>query len=238
MQPTAATDLLPGESVLAYAAQQQDESEHLMTTFEIFIQAIVGLLIITAPFDPVKILFFNSALESEGSDRRAAAGRVALVVLVILGVSALIGRELLQLFGINLGAFGFVGGLIVASMGFEMLYSGGVSKAQGRDIESEGPEEDSGLIIPLAIPLIAGPGAIATTVAIASRDDTATSMFSALLGVGAVALVTFVSMAYLSDMLSRLKPQTTQFLLRIGGLLLATLGTQLAMSGIRTFYGF
>jgi len=209
-----------------------------MTTLEIYIQAIVGLLMITAPFDPVKILFFNTALESEGSDRRAAAARVALIVLVVLGVSALIGRELLQVFGINLGAFGFIGGLIVASMGFEMLYSGGVSKAQGSDIEARGPDEDSGLVIPLSIPLIAGPGAIATTIAIAARDDTATSMFSALVGVAAVALVTFLSMTYLSDVLSRLKPQTAQFLQRMGGLLLATIGAQLALAGIRNFYGF
>ena len=193
---------------------------------------------ITAPFDPVKILFFNTALESEGSDRRAAAARVAVIVLVILGVSALIGRELLQVLGINLGAFGFVGGLIVASMGFEMLYSGGASKAQGRDIETRGPDEDSGLVIPLAIPLIAGPGAIATTIAIASRDDTATSMLSAILGVIAVAIVTFLSMTYLSDALARLKPQTAQFLQRMGGLLLATIGAQLALGGIRSFYGF
>ena len=209
-----------------------------MTTLEIYIQAIVGLLMITTPFDPVKILFFNTALESEGSDRRAAAARVALIVLVVLGVSALIGRELLQVFGINLGAFGFIGGLIVASMGFEMLYSGGVSKAQGSDIEARGPDEDSGLVIPLSIPLIAGPGAIATTIAIAARDDTATSMFSALVGVAAVALVTFLSMTFLSEVLSRLKPQTAQFLQRMGGLLLATIGAQLALAGIRNFYGF
>jgi len=50
VQPTAATDLLPAETVLAYAAQRQDGSELLMTTFETFIQAIIGLLIITAPF--------------------------------------------------------------------------------------------------------------------------------------------------------------------------------------------
>lgn len=209
-----------------------------MTTLEIYIQAIVGMLMITAPFDPVKILFFNTALQTEDSDRRAAASRVALIVLVVLGASALIGRELLQVFGINLGAFGFVGGLIVASMGFEMLYSGGVSKAQGSDIEAKGPDEDSGLVIPLSIPLIAGPGAIATTIAIASRDDTMTSMVSAIVGVVAVAVVTFLSMTYLSDALSRLKPQTAQFLQRMGGLLLATIGAQLALSGIRTFYGF
>lgn len=209
-----------------------------MTTLEIYIQAIVGLLMITAPFDPVKILFFNSVLKTEDSDRRAAARKVAFIVLVVLGGTALIGRELLQAFGIDLGAFGFIGGLVVAIMGFEMLYSGGVSKAQGSDVEAKGPDEDSGLVIPLAIPLLAGPGAITTTIAIASRDDTATSTMSALIRVIAVTAVTYVSMTYLSDTLSRLKPQTTQFLQRIGGLLLATIGAQLAMAGIRTFYGF
>lgn len=149
-----------------------------MTTAEIYIQGVVGLLMVTAPFDPVKILFFNTVVDSNGQNRVAAAGKLAIIVLVILGVSALAGRELLDLAGINLGAFGFVGGLIVAGMGFEMLYTGSTSKAQGKDASQQGPDEDSGLIMPLAMPLIAGPGAITTAITLANKGDTATSLLS------------------------------------------------------------
>lgn len=209
-----------------------------MSTVELFAQAIIAVLMITAPFDPAKLLLFNTVLARTGSNRIAAAGRVAMIVLVVLGGAALIGRELLDLFGINLSAFGFVGGLIVASMGFEMLYSGTTSKAQGKDAISEPDEDAAGFLMPLAIPLIAGPGAIATVITMASADESPISVISALVAVGVTALVTFLSKAFLGDLLARTSAQTAQLLQRIGGLLLATIGTQLALNGLRGFYGF
>ena len=97
--------------------------------------------------------------------------RVASIVGLVLGGAALGGAQIAGLLGIDLNAFGVVGGVVVAGMGFEMLYGGEPSKAQGKDQRSAEPDEDSGLIMPLAIPLIAGPGAIVTCVSIASSED-------------------------------------------------------------------
>ncbi len=203
-----------------------------------FVQAAVGMLMITAPFDPIKLLFFNKTLETTGQARAAAAAKVALTVACILGGSVLVGRELLEIMGIDLGAFGFVGGLIVASMGFEMLYAGSPSKAQGGDVAKQGPDEDAGLVIPLSMPLIAGPGAITTAIAISSSEQSEWSLLAGLVAVAVVALTCLLSMIYLGGALSGMKRNTTQFLQRIGGLLLATIGVQLAMAGIRAFYDF
>jgi multiple antibiotic resistance protein len=193
---------------------------------------------ITAPFDPLKVLLFNGMLGRSGANRGKAAGTVTLAVLVILGVSAVVGREILDLMGINLGAFGFVGGLVVAGMGFEMLYTGTASKAQGKDVVEDEADADTGLVIPLSMPLIAGPGAITTVITMTSKGAGATAVLPALLAVAIVGVVTFVSFAFLSEVLAKVSRQTTQFLQRIGGLLLATIGCQLALGGIRTFYGF
>ncbi len=127
------------------------------------IRAVIGLVVITSPMDPVKLLFFNQIVSRQGLGRTAAAFRLTLYVVVILGVSALVGKELLEAMGINLDVFGAVGGLVIALMGFEMLYGGTPSRAEGEDEREQGPGEGDGLLIPLAIPLIAGPGSITAT---------------------------------------------------------------------------
>ena len=82
-------------------------------------------------------------------------------IIVIMGVSALIGKQLLEAMGINLSALQVVGGLIIAGMGFEMLYGGSPSKAQGQSErereEEEGTSDGEGLLLPLSTPLLAGP---------------------------------------------------------------------------------
>ena len=201
---------------------------------EFLVQGVIAMLVITAPPDPVKVLIFNAAIARDGTPRLAGALRVALTVLLILGGMALVGRELLRLLGIDLNAFTVVGGIVVAGMGFEMLYAGAPSKAQGRKEEEEGPQEDSGLLMPLSIPLIAGPGAIATSITIStSRDD---GWIAAVIGSAGVALVAFLSYYLLGGALSRVSAKTTSLLVRIGGLLLATIGTQMLLNGIKGFF--
>jgi multiple antibiotic resistance protein len=203
--------------------------------FNFLIQAVVGLLVITAPPDPAKLLFFNSIIEQEGKARTAAATQVAFVVFLILGGAALAGAQIAGLMGIDLNAFSVVGGLVVAGMGFEMLYGGAPSKTQGKDTAEAGPDEGSGLVMPLAIPLIAGPGAIVTTVTISTANDGA-GMIPALIAVSVLAVVVFVSFQWLGGLLAKLSPSTTALLMRVGGLLLATIGTQMLLGGLKQFF--
>ena len=192
------------------------------------------MLVITAPPDPVKVLLFNTAIERRGTPRFAGAMTVAVSVVLILGAVAFIGAQALDLLGINLDAFTAVGGLVVAGMGFEMLYGGEPSKAQGQKQEREGPQEDTGLLMPLTIPLIVGPGAIATTVTLStSRPD---GWYIALIAVGVVALVAFLSFFVLGSLFSRVSDRTTAVLMRIGGLLLATIGAQMLLGGLKNFF--
>jgi len=205
------------------------------------IQAVIAMVLITAPPDPAKILLFNTTIEQQGKARTASALLVAGVVLGILVGAALVGGPLLNLLGINLNAFSFVGGLIIFAMGIEMLYGGAPSRAQGGDIEkrvgTEGPsEEDEGLIIPLSIPLIAGPGAIVTAITIAATGDGVDGTIAAITGAIAVAIVTFGSLEWLGGLISKVSPQTTALLVRIGGLLLATIGAQMFLGGLKNFF--
>lgn len=214
-----------------------------LSTVDAFVQAAIAVLVIANPVDPVKILIFNTVITERGLGRRGAAAKTALVVFVILAVTALIGREILQLIGINLGAFGVIGGLVVAGMGFEMLAGGGSSRVQGtRDQGARaGPaaaEQSDGLVMPLATPLMAGPGTITTVITVSSLRTGGVGVIAALVAVAIVAVLVFVSFAYLGAAFDKLKPSAAAMLARVGGLLLATIGAQLVLGGIRAFYGF
>ena len=210
-----------------------------LSAVEIAVQASIGIFMIVNPIDPVKIVIFNEVVAREGLDRRKAALKIAFIVFCILGVVAFVGRELLQLFGINLGAFGVVGGIVVALMGFEMLYGGQSSRTQGtaeaEQAEQTDPEQN-GLVMPLAVPLMAGPGAITTVITMSSATDDAAALIATFIGVAVVSVCVWFGFAVFGDWFSRLSASATAMLARIGGLLLATIGMQLALGGIRTFY--
>ena len=204
---------------------------------EFLVQAIISMVVITLPMDPVKVMFFNEAIENPPRNRTWAAGRVALYVAIILGGAALVGQRLLDILGVNLDAFAVVGGVIIALMGFEMLYGGGGSKTQGEDKRQAGPEEGDALLIPLTLPLVAGPGAMTTTIAIAASREGGDGVTAALIGAGVVALIAFISYAFLSGLVTRIKPATMAIITRIGGLLLATIGVQMMLGGLDRFFG-
>lgn len=212
-----------------------------MSAWEIAVQATIGIFMIVNPIDPVKIVIFNEVTARQGLARGRAAVKIAVIVFAVLGVMALVGRELLQAFGIDLGAFGVVGGIVVALMGFEMLYGGGSSRTQGTaEVAAESREQsaEDGLVMPLAIPLMAGPGAITTVITMSAATDGLTALIATLIGVAVVSVLVWVGFAMFGDWFARLNASTTAMLARIGGLLLATIGMQLALGGIRTFYGF
>lgn len=132
-----------------------------------------------------------------------------------------------------------VGGLIVALMGFEMLYGGLSSRAQGsKEAEENQYSEENGLVMPLAVPLMAGPGAITTIITISAMRGDGSTRVAAVVAVAVVCVLVFVGFAFLGDVIARLNASTTAMLARVGGLLLATIGTQLLLGGIRNFYEF
>lgn len=207
-----------------------------LSAVELTVQAFIAVVMIVNPVDPVKIVIFNDVIASQELDRRKAAFRVALITMLILVGATLVGRELLQLLGINLGAFGVVGGLVVALMGIEMLYGGTSSRTQGtKEVEDDDVEEE-GLFMPLAVPLMAGPGALTTVITMTSASDDWGVLVAVMIAVVVVCALIFLSFAFLGDLIARASPSSTAMLARIGGLLLATIGTQLLLGGIRTFY--
>ncbi|MFG2828246.1 MarC family protein [Streptomyces sp. NPDC048434] len=208
-----------------------------MSTVDLTIQATISMILLVDPF--IRGVFFRLLTENEPERRREYVGRIMVTIAITLGVSALVGKELLDLVGINLGAFGLAGGLVLALMGFEMLFAGDPSRAQGGARAHEEPEpksaEDS-IVVPYAIPFMAGPGAITAVITISSAGSGWSGPIAALIAVGITVALIPVGHLFLANKVN-LSPQSTALMTRFGGLFVATIGIQLMLGGIKTYFG-
>ncbi|MFN7920644.1 MAG: MarC family protein [Bryobacteraceae bacterium] len=196
-----------------------------------FLQVLIALLAITDP--PGAVPIFLSLTTGMPPEVRAKAPlRAAVAVVVILAVALLAGEALLRLFGISLPAFQAAGGLLIVLMGLEML-RGSPTKVQDES-KHEDDSEDR-ILVPLAMPLIAGPGSIATVITFAARRKAWTDNWqvaAAIVVVGVVVYLTLRSAAWLQRHISA---RGQRIFLRFMGLILVAIGAQLLLSGVHGF---
>lgn len=199
-----------------------------------YVQAIITVVLLTDPL--VRPMLFKSMTAHEPEKRRGYVRTIVIVVGVTLGVSALAGRELLELIGINLHAFSVTGGLVLALMGFEMLLGGEPSRAQGGEEAHEARESFEGsVIVPYAIPFVAGPGAITAVITIASTPSSGEGVIAALVAVAVALVLMPIGYLVLSDRIN-LSERGMALLTKFGGLFVATIGIQLILRGLQEFF--
>jgi multiple antibiotic resistance protein len=170
--------------------------------------------------------------------RRGVAWRASLTAGAILAGSALIGDWLLGRLGISLSAFRIAGGLLLFSIASEMVL--GVRLRREGETAEEAIEERVRNIatVPLAIPLMAGPGAITATVLLAGRADANATLLALLIAVVVlIALACWLAFV-LAERISGLLGMTGNVVLsRLLGVLLAALAVQYVVDGIRAVLG-
>ena len=206
-----------------------------MLTVKDYLEAIIAVFIITDPIGrPIFFAMLTQGMTS--GERKKAALKVISAVAIILGGAALVGKWLLDIMGIHLGAFGFTGGIIVAAMGFEMMSMGEPSKVQGGKVSRDTPKPDDHLLVPFAMPFIAGPGAITVVITLSTQTGTMDSVVLALVAVGAAVLTMCFTFLFLTDHLAKISQRTMNIVTKFGGLIIATIGVQLALNGIKNFF--
>ncbi|MBM4183583.1 MAG: MarC family protein [Gemmatimonadetes bacterium] len=181
-------------------------------------------------------LFLTLAGDRPARERYAAALKVSVGVLLILAVAAVGGLQLLALLGIEVSAFRAAGGLLLVVMGLEML--------QGREPEAHGAERRSddaedALWVPLVMPLLAGPGAIVTTVTLAVREVYFVWLVpvATFIAITVTALVVYLVFALAGFVAAHFHGRGTRILTRFSGLILVAIGFQMGFTGIAEFFG-
>jgi multiple antibiotic resistance protein len=198
---------------------------------KILLQDIVALLAITNPLGAIPAYLAITA-GMDTNKRRRARMNASVAVGAILMISALAGTPILGAFGISMPAFQAVGGLVILFMGLEMLH-GTPTKIQ-HDADTEESIEER-VLVPLAMPLIAGPGAITTTITLSARASAWSETLLLLVAVFVVAVTTFVILSSAGWMARKVGRRGQGIFLRFMGLILAAVGAQVLLSGLHSF---
>lgn len=202
--------------------------------FNFAVSALVTLLVVVDPIGLVPTFIGITDGLSE-SLRREVALRAALIAGAILIGAALIGNWLLSTLAISLSAFRIAGGLLLFSIATEMVF--GVRMRREGEVAEQAVEERARNIaaFPLAIPLMAGPGAITATVLLVGRAEGSLLPLAVLIGV-VVLVAAACYFAFLSaGQLARILGVTGNIVLsRLLGVLLAALAVQYVVDGIGT----
>ena len=195
-------------------------------------QATISVWVLVGPIS--RGVFFRLMTEGKtAEERRKGAIQVIVAVAVILYTAALVGREFLELVGIDLNAFGIAGGLLLTAMGFDMLGNGN-TKAQGGDRVYDEPDEDDSYIVPFATPFIAGPGAITTVITLSAEGSGWAPIVTVLIAVTIPMIALVFGMLKLGNL--ELKPTTMKLIGQAGGLFIATIGIQLVLGGVDKYF--
>ena len=166
--------------------------------------------------------------------RRQIAVRSSIIAGVILAGTALFGNWLLGKLGITLPAFRIAGGLLLFAVASEMVFGVRI-KRESQQVEEAVEEHVRNLAaFPLAIPLMAGPGAITATLLLAGQAGPQPLLLAILLGVVAAVMAACLSVFLLANRVDRLLGITGNVVLsRLLGVILAALAVQFVIDGVR-----
>ncbi len=202
-----------------------------MTDAAFFITAFTTLFVVIDPFGTAPI-FVAMTQDMDARTRRRTAYRTCVVASGILIAFAAFGEAVLGFVGISMEAFKVAGGALLFLTALDMLFE---RRTKRREDRAEEEEHNDPSVFPLAIPLVAGPGSIATIILLSGQHPGIQGIASAvavMLAVMAVVLLFFLS----GGLIARILGKTgLNVLTRLLGMLLAALSVQFILDGLKAF---
>lgn len=212
-----------------------------MLTLSDYIQISIGLMSIFSPF--VAIPIFISLTSGNNFEEKKQTAKTAAIAACLAGlVSIWIGQYILLLFGISISSFKIAGGILLLLMSINMI-NAKTPKAKNTKNELKEAKKKSVnvreiAVVPLAIPLIAGPGAISTIIIFAQKSDTIFHLFMMSLIIIVISSYIYLTLKMSSYISKKLGITGLNIISRIMGLLLASISVEFIISGLLTVFPF
>lgn len=202
-----------------------------MVDIAFLITAFVTLFVVIDPIGTAP-LFLALTQGMSAARRRIIALRACLIALILLALFGLAGEDFLRAIGISMPAFQIAGGILLFLTALDMLFDRRARRRADHADEGDGEHADDPSVFPLAMPLIAGPGAMATMVLLINDAGRGVEGIALITGVMLVVIL-LVLLAFLAaGPIERLLRRTgTMVMTRLFGLLLAALSVQFVMNG-------
>lgn len=193
--------------------------------YEQLITVFLGFFAIMNPIANTAA-FAGLAGSRSRTEQAMIAAKALIIAFIVITAFALLGKAIFHLFGITIDALRITGGILVFLVGYHML------NGSGSHLHSAESNNDSDIAVsPLAIPLLAGPGTIATAMNYSASGGflgvlTTISVF------GVLCLITFACFVFSSRILTIIGESGLSIITRLMGLILAVIGTQMVIAGV------
>lgn len=196
--------------------------------------AILSFTSVFVIVDPVGLIpaFLAMTQKNTIQERVRMAQLASLITFAILILSFLFGQRLLTAFGITLPAFEIAGGIVLLLVALDMLQARRTALKETQEEKAEGVNKDDVAVTPMAIPMLAGPGAITAVILLSNKAETAAQhmiLAGAIFLVSALTLLILWTAAVRSKILSVIALKITG---RLMGLILAAIAVQFILNGI------
>lgn len=191
-----------------------------------------SVLFIVDPFAVVPSFLAMTARDTPAT-RRVLARRGAWTTAVTLTLFALGGSLIFKVFGITIGAFKIAGGVLMGLNALDMVQARRSQQKETPAETKEGIEKEDIGILPLGIPMLAGPGAISTVMVLAVGSKTTITTAALYLAIALTAYVTYLTLAAASHVERRLGQTGMRILTRLMGLVLCAIAAQFIIDGIK-----
>ncbi|RFF28007.1 MULTISPECIES: MarC family protein [unclassified Wenzhouxiangella] len=204
----------------------------MASIIEYFLIAIVGMFVIVNPLTTA-FAFASLTADSDDEEQEAIARRAVIASTAMLFVFALMGSLIFQLFGITLAAFRIAGGMILFGIAMNML-----NKSEAPDHAKSEARPSRALlaqdvaIVPLSIPFISGPGAIATAMILTSEAPGFWYSIVVLFAIAVTTVSCYFTMVYSNVVIRWLGNSGRRILTKVFGLILAVIAVQFVLNGV------
>ena len=204
---------------------------------ELYISSLITFFVVIDPPGCAPIYAGLSA-GATPAHRRSMAVRAVFVAAIILCVFAAFGETLLRALGISLASFRIAGGIMLFLIALEMVFEKRTERREDRAAKiAATPEVEDVSIFPMAMPMIAGPGSIASVMLMMSRNHGAEKVVVVLAALATILVLTLAALLAAGPIMRVLGAKIEAVITRLLGVLLAALAVQFVIDGIRISLG-
>lgn len=204
--------------------------------FAIYLQFFIGLFAIVNPFGTLPIFFSMTAHQYE-TDRHRTNMITSISIAIILLVSLYFGKLILDAFSISIDSFRVAGGILIVSIAMTMI-SGklGEHKQNKEEQKADLTEYENIAVVPLAMPIMAGPGAIGSTIVWGTRYHNWVDFVGFSIAILLFAAICYILFRFSAPLVKKLGRTGSNVVTRIMGLILMSLGIEIIVAGLSNLF--
>lgn len=204
---------------------------------ELFISAFITLFVVIDPPGCAPI-YAGLTKNASAAQARNMALRATFIAAIILLIFAFFGEALLGALHIELDSFRIAGGLMLFFIAFEMVFEKRTQRRTERaDKLQQNPPVEDVSVFPMAMPMLAGPGAIAAIMLLMNEADTTPERVAVFAALGTVLVLTAAALVAAGPLIRLLGDKVEAVITRLLGVLLAALATQYVIDGLKGNFG-